>query len=214
MPLVAQDERARYSKPDTSIGEQSIGEEMSTLTGTEERFRRLFDAYHQHIYVYCRRRTDVETARECASETFLIAWRRIDDVPPDDQALRWLYGVARRVLANRFRSQRRSRRLISRLGGLRSDPVPSPEVVVVRRAEDQEVLDALSWLRPRDQELLRLAVWEELPHAEIGEILGCSAHAVDQRIRRAESRLASGLRRAGHRHQHAAAPIPSSGEPT
>jgi len=187
---------------------------MSTPTGTEQRFRRLFDAYHQQIYVYCRRRTDAETARECASETFLIAWRRIDDVPLDDGALRWLYGVARRVLANRFRSQRRFRRLVFRLGGLGSDPAPSPENVVVRRAADQEVLDALACLRPQDQELLRLAVWEELPHAEIGEVLGCSAHAVDQRIRRAEDRLASELRRAGHRHQRVVAPDPSSGETT
>jgi RNA polymerase sigma-70 factor (ECF subfamily) len=214
MPLVKQEGRARYSEPDTNIYEPSSEEEMSIPTGTEQRYRRLFDAYHERVYVYCRRRTDVETARECASETFLIAWRRIDDVPPDDRALRWLYGVARRVLANRFRSQRRSRRLISRLGGLRRDPAPSPEVVVVRRSEDQEILDALACLRPQDQELLRLAVWEELPHAEIGEVLGCSAHAVDQRIRRAENRLASELRRSGHRHQHTTAPNPSSGEPT
>ena len=187
---------------------------MSSPTGTEQRFGRLFAAYHEQIYVYCRRRTDAETARECASETFLVAWRRIDDIPGDDQTLRWLYGVARRVLANRYRSQQRFRRLISKLGGLRREPEPTPETVVVRRAEDQEVLDALARLRPQDQELLRLAVWEELPHGEIGEMLGCSAHAVDQRIRRAENRLASELRRGGHRHQQTVVPDPSSGEAT
>jgi DNA-directed RNA polymerase specialized sigma24 family protein len=57
-------------------------------------------------------------------------------------------------------------------------------------------------------------VWEELPHADIGDVLGCSAHAVDQRIRRAENRLVSELRRAGHRHQQKAAPNPSRGEQT
>jgi RNA polymerase sigma factor (sigma-70 family) len=187
---------------------------MSTPAVTEQRFRRLFDDYHRQVYVYCRRRTDAETARECASETFLIAWRRIDDVPADDRTLRWLYGVARRVLANAHRSQRRFRRLIFKLGGLRGDPEASPETIVVRRAEDQELLDAMVRLRPQDQELLRLAVWEELPHAEIGEVFGCSAHAVDQRIRRAENRLLSELRRSGHRHQQTAAPNPSRGEQT
>lgn len=187
---------------------------MSNPIGKDQQFRRLFDAYHRQVYVYCRRRTDAETARECASEAFLIAWRRIDDVPSGDRALRWLYGVARRVLANRFRSQRRSRRLISRLGGLRAEEAPSPEAVVVRRVEDQAVLDALGRLRPQDQELLRLAVWEELPHSEIGEVLGCSAHAVDQRIRRAEDRLASELRRAGHRPQQKTPRNPSRGAQT
>lgn len=184
---------------------------MSTPAVSEQRFRRLFDQYSQKVYVYCRRRTDAETARECASEVFLIAWRRIDDVPPDDRALRWLYGVARRVLANTYRSQRRFHRLVLRLGGLRGDVAATPETIVVRRAEDQEILDALARLRPQDQELLRLAVWEELPHAVIGEVFGCSAHAIDQRLRRAENRLAGELRRSGHKHRQTA-PNPSSEE--
>lgn len=178
---------------------------MSSLA--EECFRRLFAENYRQVYVYCRRRADEETARECAAETFLVAWRRIETVPSGDRSLPWLYGVARRVLANRFRTQRRRRNLISRLGGLAVQSPPGPEAVVIRRVEDQEVVDALSELRPRDQELLRLAVWEELPHKEIGDILGCSAHAIDQRIRRAEDRLASELRRAGHRQDWKATPI-------
>ena len=178
---------------------------MSSLS--EERFRRLFAENYQQIYVYCRRRADEETARECAAETFLVAWRRIEAVPAGDRSLRWLYGVARRVLANRYRTERRRSNLIFRLGGLAVQSPPGPEAVVIQRAEDQEVMNALSRLRPRDQELLRLAVWEELPHKEIGDIFGCSAHAIDQRIRRAENRLASELRRSGHRHQRKATPI-------
>jgi RNA polymerase sigma-70 factor (ECF subfamily) len=36
-------------------------------------------------------------APDVVAETFLVAWRRLDDVPADP--LPWLYGVARRVLA-------------------------------------------------------------------------------------------------------------------
>ena len=39
-----------------------------------------------------------------------------------------------------------------------------------------------------------------------------SAHAVDQRIRRAEDRLARELERAGHKHQLRAIPNPMRGE--
>jgi len=177
-------------------------------TADEQRFRRVFDAHHEAVYAYCRRRADEETARECASETFLIAWRRIDDVPDGDRTLRWLYGVARKVMANQFRSSRRRRRLTDRLRGLGAAPEADPETIVVRRAEDQEVLDALARLRPQDQELLRLAVWEDLSHGAIGQILDCSAHAVDQRLRRAEQRLASELRRAGHRPEQRTSPSP------
>jgi RNA polymerase sigma-70 factor (ECF subfamily) len=164
----------------------------------ERRFRRLFDAHHDQVYAYCRRRCDEETARECTSEVFLTAWRRFEDVPPDDRALRWLYGVARKVLANEFRRQRRFRNLVARVKSFGKPTYADVETVVVRNEEHQAVYDALAKLRPRDQEVLRLAMWEELSHGEIGEMLGCSAHAVDQRIARASKRLVSELRRTGH----------------
>ncbi|NNF11364.1 MAG: sigma-70 family RNA polymerase sigma factor, partial [Acidimicrobiia bacterium] len=60
----------------------------------------------------------------------------------------------------------------------------------VRNAEYQAALDALSRLKPIDQELLRLRIWEDLSHAEIGEVLGISSHAVTMRLKRATGRLA------------------------
>ncbi len=183
---------------------------MKVDTAAEMRFREVFDAYHTHVYAYCRRRADAGMARDAASETFLTAWRRINDVPNGERALRWLYGVARKVLANQYRTRKRYQRLVVKVGSLGSSPPPDPATQVVRRAEDQEVLDALARLRPDDQELLRLAVWEEMPHGEIGELLGCSAHAVDQRIRRAGDRLAREVQKSGHRHQQRTALDPSS----
>lgn len=168
-------------------------------TQTEHRFRRLFDDYHRQVYVYCRRRVDEETARECAAETFLVAWRRIDEVPPVDEALPWLYGVARRVLANQRRSGGRTGRLLARLAGLRPDSPPNPETVVLRRAEEAELVDAVNRLRPNERELLLLAAWEQLPHAQIAEILGCSVHAIDQRVHRARRHLARELGASGQK---------------
>jgi RNA polymerase sigma-70 factor (ECF subfamily) len=174
----------------------------------EGRFRRVFDAYHDQIYAYCRRRSDAETAREATSDVFLTAWRRFADLPDGDKTLPWLYGVARRVLANEFRRQKRHRRLVARLK-VRGRPVfADVETVIVRKEEYQAVLDAVARLRPQDQELLRLALWEELSHGDIGQIFGCSAHAVDQRIARAAKRLASELRRTGHKQQQNVASDP------
>ena len=160
---------------------------MASTVTSEERFRRLYDAHAGPILTYFKRRTDAETARDCTAETFLVAWRRIEDVP--DEALPWLYGVARRVLQNQRRSAGRMARLVGRLKGAEQSPQPSPELTVIRHFEDTQLVEALARMRREDQELLLLAHWEELPHSDIGRVLGCSAHAVDQRIYRAMHRL-------------------------
>lgn len=156
----------------------------------EERFRRIYEAFERHVYAYCLRRIDRDQAIDCTADTFLVAWRRISDVPDGDEALPWLYRTAHYVIGDRYRHRTRSRALVE---ALRANPTTGrgddPETAVVRREADTAVVDALQRLRPTDQEVLRLAVWEELSHAEVGELLGCSAHAVDQRVHRAAKRL-------------------------
>jgi len=181
---------------------------VGIATQTEQQFRSLFDRYHREVYAYCRRRTDAQTAADCFAETFLVAWRRLDDVPAGDAALGWLYEVARRVLANEFRRNKRSRRLVTRLRATEPAPNPGPDVVVVRKEEDRIMFQALGRLRPQDQELLRLAWWEELPHGAIAELLGCSPNAATHRIQRAARRVAKEYHRLDHgrspagTHQH------------
>jgi RNA polymerase sigma-70 factor (ECF subfamily) len=53
-----------------------------------------------------RRLAEVDAAADLAQEVFVVAWRRRDQVP--DNSLPWLYGVARRLLANYVRAQRRA----------------------------------------------------------------------------------------------------------
>jgi len=166
----------------------------------EQRYRQVFDRYHTEVFAYCRRRTDAQTAADCLAETFLVAWRRLDDIPEGDGTVGWLYGVARRVLANEYRRTRRSRRLLTRIEGSDPSPEATPEVVVVRRERDRLVLAALAALRPIDQEVLRLAWWEELPHAQIADILGCSVNAVAHRVHRAARRVAREYNRLDHTH--------------
>ena len=67
----------------------------------QQRFTVLWQAHHGAVLRYARRRTDAESAADVVSETFLVAWRRLGDIPADlEQTLPWLYGVARRVLCN------------------------------------------------------------------------------------------------------------------
>jgi RNA polymerase sigma-70 factor (ECF subfamily) len=165
----------------------------------EQRFRDLFDQHGHAVYAYCRRRTDPETAADCAAETFLVAWRRIDDVPDGDATVAWLYGVARRVLANEFRRNRRWRQLLSKLAHNTPTVEPIPEVVMLRRERDRTILAALARLRPDDQELLKLAWWDGLSHAQLAEMIGCSPQTTAQRIHRAARRVAEEFERLEHR---------------
>ena len=163
--------------------------------GADVRFRVIYDATHEDVYAYCLRRSNVEDAMDAAAEVYLVAWRRIDDVPHGDSALPWLYGTARKVLANQRRSRSRRMSLATRIRNETPEVAPTPEAAVVRREQDQEIIDALGELRDADSEVIRLALWEELPHADIAEILQCSDRAVTMRLHRAMKRLGRQLRR-------------------
>ena len=164
---------------------------MPRTPASEARYRALFERHHEKVYAFFRRRIDADTARDCTAETFVVAWRKVDEVPENGE-LRWLYIVARNVLRNTYRTRRRSRIVFGDVAD-RSDGSESPEMVVVRNEEEREVIDALRQLAPKDQEILLLSVWEELPREDVAAILGCSPHAASQRLHRASRRLAAAL---------------------
>jgi len=60
------------------------------------------------------------------------------------------------------------------------------------------VQEQLAQLRPDDQEILRLAMWETLPHDQIATVLGISTNAVGIRLHRARNRLGRRLEKTGY----------------
>jgi RNA polymerase sigma-70 factor, ECF subfamily len=167
---------------------------MST-NSAEGAFERLYLEHHRAVLGYCARRASRADAWDATAEVFLVAWRRFEDVPPDDEARAWLIGVAYRVLANQRRGSARRKRLFERMAGVADRP-PWPEDQLIRGEAAREVIDALAMLKPADREILQLAAWEELSPIEITEVLGISRQAVDQRYSRAKRRLARELERA------------------
>lgn len=160
-------------------------------------FRRLFDDAYQPLLGYALRRAENATdAEEVVAETLLVAWRRRAELPAGAETVPWLYGVARRVLANQRRGRERRRRLATLLRPLaRSSVAPDDRV---EHAEDvRAVLAALRRLPTADQEVLRLAAWEGLSHHEIATNLGCSENAAALRLHRARQRLRKELMKEG-----------------
>jgi RNA polymerase sigma factor (sigma-70 family) len=158
----------------------------------EERFNALYRAHRAAVLRYACRRTDPDTARDVVAETFLVAWRKHSAIPGDpDEIEPWLYGVARRVLANAERSARRYRLLAVRLGQVSRDgQVPDPATAITER---ERLIQALRRLPSRDQEALRLVGWEELDLTGAALAMGCSPSAMAARLYRARRKLAVAL---------------------
>jgi len=155
---------------------------------SDERFNALYRAHYPAVLRYASRRADPDTARDVVADTFLIAWRKLKAIPADpEQVEPWLYGVARRVLANSDRSQRRTQRLTVRLSRQVPDAQPGDPADAV--TERQRLAQALGRLSEADQEALRLIGWEELDLAAAAIAMGCSRSAMAVRLHRARRRL-------------------------
>jgi RNA polymerase sigma-70 factor (ECF subfamily) len=153
------------------------------------RFERLYQEHHLRVLAYCARRAPAGEAEDATSETFLVAWRRLDEFPADDQVLPYLYAVASRVLANQRRSIRRRAMLITKLQNLGVPPPETALLVVLRREQDRVVDHAVRRLPARDREIVMLDAWEELSRQEIAQVVGLSKMAVDKRLIRAHKKL-------------------------
>jgi RNA polymerase sigma-70 factor, ECF subfamily len=153
------------------------------------RFAEIYTRYFRHVYAYCRRRTDPGRVDDAVADVFLVTWRKIDDVPNEPATLPWLYGVGYRVLSQQWRTASRQRNLTQKLHAVGIEPLMSTDELVVTRHEADDVFRALSLLRPGDQEVLRLSVWEDLPHRIVAEILGVSEEVVRKRLSRARKKL-------------------------
>ncbi len=155
----------------------------------DARFAEVYERHYRAVYAYCRRRTDADRVDDAVSETFLTAWRKIDQLPGDEVALPWLYAVAHRVLMHQWRSSTRRGRLEDRLATMGVETPPLPDQHVVSTQESRMVLEAASRLRRIDREILRLALWEELSHSEIAMVLDVRPDAARQRLSRALKNL-------------------------
>jgi RNA polymerase sigma-70 factor (ECF subfamily) len=159
------------------------------MADDRDRFERIFRENFRPVLRFAAARIDPERAKDVAAETFLVAWRRLDEVPDEPRA--WLLGVARRVIAGQFRSQTRREALATRLqagdpGGGEADPA-------LALADRDEALAAFATLGERDREVLRLVAWDGLSPAEAAEVLDVTRLAFAVRLHRARRRLERAL---------------------
>jgi len=153
-----------------------------------ERFEALFRAEYPAVAVYIGRRAEPDVVDDLVNEVFLVAWRRLDRVPPEPRA--WLLAVARNVIGTHIRGARRSRALAVRLAITEADwAQPQPT------ADSGELAAALAGLPEKDREALMLVSWEGLSPSEAAVVLGERPASFRVRLHRARRRLAKAVGR-------------------
>jgi RNA polymerase sigma factor (sigma-70 family) len=161
---------------------------MSIESDRRQAFEKLFATHYRAVRGYVLRRAPSSALEDVMSDVFLVAWRRLDSVA--DDPLPWLLGVARRVLANQHRAERRRGALTRRLQGRYRESGPDwepPEMI------SGELAVALASLSVREREALLLVAWEGLEPGRAARAAGCSAATFRVRLHRARRRVADQL---------------------
>jgi RNA polymerase sigma factor (sigma-70 family) len=168
------------------MGRPCEGANLSS--GRRARFESLFAQNYQRVLGYALRRADPEEAKDVTSETFLIAWRRLEAIP--EEPIPWLIATARNLLRRSRRSSFRKRALEHRLA---THTAGTERDRIGQGASDAVFAEAFGRLREVDREVLTLIAWDDLDPADAALSLGISVNALHARLHRARRRLRTAL---------------------
>jgi len=140
-------------------------------------------------------------AEEIAQETFLRLYQHPPRLDPSSKLFTWVYRVAVNLCMDRLRKQSRTPPMDSLdlpsgpesdepLAGKIAGPVSrNPRETAARTETAEAVRRAVASLPAELRAPLVLSALEELPHAEIAQILEISPKAVERRLSRARALL-------------------------
>ena len=155
------------------------------MVNDHERFTSIFETHHSRVSAYVRRRVPPSAAPDIVAETFLAAWRRLDQL--SDQPLPWLYRAAALEISHRRRNAQRDELLWERAAAA---PWSWDEEDLAEGVVDRDHwARAFSSLPEADREVLRLVAWEDLAPEEAAKVLDCTVIALRVRLHRARRRL-------------------------
>ena len=74
------------------------------MTNEDEEFARVVATHRNALLRYGLRRLDDHFAAEdLVADTFVVVWRRFEELPSRTEELFWLYGIAGNILSNLLR---------------------------------------------------------------------------------------------------------------
>jgi RNA polymerase sigma factor (sigma-70 family) len=153
----------------------------------------LFDRHANRIYGHVYSQVDGRGEAEALTTVvFLEAWRRRNEVvfTADESVLPWLFAIANHAVRNRVRTLRRHRSLLAKLPPLPVDDTTADGDDSTGQRDGPHVLAAFRQLRPAEQDVLALCLWQGVSHEHAALALGIPTGTVRARLESARQRLA------------------------
>jgi RNA polymerase sigma-70 factor, ECF subfamily len=162
-----------------------------SLAERREAFEQLFRSTRTDLLAYLLRRSrNPEDAADVLGQVYVVAWQRVEAVPPGERARPWLFGVARNLLSKAWSRQRSEEAVAHRLASELREAI---RPVYSAEAAATAVRQALMSLPEIDREIVTLTAWERLTPHQIAVVVGRSPNVVRVRLHRARARLRRGL---------------------
>lgn len=174
--------------------------------GDPEAFEQLMLKYQKPIYNLTLRMTgNPDDAFDLTQEAFIRAWKAIDSVRADGAFSSWLYRLASNVCIDHLRAMKRKKTvsLVFEEDGEEQtmdvpDPSPSPEELVLLKADRECVERAMNELAVEQRQVLTLRLINGLSYEQISEILDVPEGTVKSRISRAREALRKKIQQSGN----------------
>jgi RNA polymerase sigma factor (sigma-70 family) len=189
----------------SNLDAQDARDMVRLVEGHDAALNELMERHAEKLFHYLvRSLQDEEDAADLAQEAFVRVYQNRTKFDPRQKFSTWLYAIASNLVRDRFRWRSRHRQVSldadrdttgSDFHETLPENRPSPAESVQAKERAETVRRAVASLPEELRLPLILAEYEGRSQAEIGEILGCTAKAVETRIYRARQQLRVSLGR-------------------
>ena len=151
------------------------------VAGDEKAFDALFGRYAPMLLRIMGRQLRASEAQELVQQTFLQMHRARNDFDPTRKLRPWLMTIAYNLKRELFRRRKRKPEAPLDYEPEETEPARDP----LERADDRAMVRAaLATLSAGQREVIELHWFEELPFAEVAQIMGVTVSAVKVRAHR------------------------------
>ena len=192
-------DKTEASRTAAQFDERDRADMERLVKGHDAALNELMERHAPKLFNYLLRcLQNEEDAGDAAQETFVRVYQNRARFDPNQRFSTWLYSIATNLVKDRYRYRTRHPQVSLEAENVTTGDefrenlpgnaaTPSESVQAAERAE--AVRKAVAELPEELRAPLILSEYEDLSHAEIGEILKCSAKAVETRIYRARKQL-------------------------
>ena len=148
--------------------------------GDEEAFAQLYHRHAGGVYNYLVRLTHSEhIGEELLQETFVAVWQGAHNFQRRAKVKTWIFRIAHNLAVSWLRRHRPES--IEDDADVPSEEV-GPEASTLMSWRNDQLITALEDLSPNHRAVVELAFIQELPYAEIAQIMACPAGTVKSRM--------------------------------